>query len=63
MRGSEPSIELTDYRDGGRAEVRLYTVRGGGHVIPNRHRGPAIMGSTTQEIDAPRVIADFFGLV
>ncbi len=61
--GSEPTIEVTDYREPGRPEVRLYTVRGGGHVIPSPHRALAVMGHSTRELVAADVIGEFFGLV
>lgn len=61
--GSEPTIEVTDYREEGRAEVRLYTIIGGGHVIPSPHRPPIIMGHVTDELVVADVIAEFFGLV
>jgi polyhydroxybutyrate depolymerase len=59
---SEPTVELTDYRQSGLPEVRLYTVHGGGHVIPSPHRAPVIMGHSTRELVAADVIAEFFGL-
>jgi len=62
LTGSDPTVELTDYRETGRPEVRLYTVRGGGHVIPSPHRAPVVMGHSTQELVAADVIGDFFGL-
>jgi polyhydroxybutyrate depolymerase len=61
--GSEPTIEVTDYRETGLPEVRLYTVRGGGHVIPSPHRAPVVMGHSTRELVAADVIGEFFGLV
>jgi len=60
--GSEPTVELTEYREGGLPEVRLYTVRGGGHVIPSPHRAPVMMGHSTRELVAADVIGEFFGL-
>ena len=60
--GGEPTVEFTDYRESGRPEVRLYTIVGGGHVIPAPHRTPPPMGHNTKELVATDVIADFFGL-
>jgi polyhydroxybutyrate depolymerase len=60
--GTAPSIELTAFRESARPEVRLYTIIGGGHVIPGPHRPPAVMGHATRELVATDVIADFFGL-
>ena len=60
--GSDPTVELTDYRESGRPEVRLYTIAGGGHVVPGPHRSPPPMGHNTKELVATDVIADFFGL-
>jgi polyhydroxybutyrate depolymerase len=61
--GSDPTVEVTDYREGRLPAVRLYTVRGGGHVIPSPHRAPVMMGHSTREIVAADVMAEFFGLV
>jgi polyhydroxybutyrate depolymerase len=63
LTGSESMVELTDYRESGLPEVRLYTVRGGGHVIPSPHRAPVVMGHSTRELVAADVIGEFFGLV
>jgi polyhydroxybutyrate depolymerase len=59
---SEPTVELTAYRESGHPEVRLYTVHGGGHVIPGPHRAPVVMGHSTRELVAAEVIGEFFGL-
>jgi len=41
--------------------VILYTVLGGGHVVPNRYyRYPQNVGRMTDDLDAPAVIWDFF---
>ena len=47
---------------GPRAAVALYTVRGGGHTWPGgRQYLPKFMvGHTSQDINATRVIWDFF---
>ena len=60
--GADPTIELTESRQSGSPEVRLYTIEGGGHVIPAPHRSPPTMGHNTTELVATDVIADFFGL-
>jgi polyhydroxybutyrate depolymerase len=55
-------IERTDYRQAGHAPVTLYTVRGGGHVIPGPGKAPRIMGRTTRRLVAADAIEEFFGL-
>ena len=47
--------------EGAHADVVLYTVAGGGHTWPGGHPLPAfITGPTTDDIDATRVIWEFF---
>jgi polyhydroxybutyrate depolymerase len=60
--GAAPTIELTEFSETGRPEVRLYTILGGGHVIPGPHRPPPAMGHATRDLVATDVIAEFFGL-
>jgi polyhydroxybutyrate depolymerase len=44
--------------------VILYTVHGGGHVVPQPYyRYPSIVGVMTEDLDAPAVIWDFFSKV
>jgi polyhydroxybutyrate depolymerase len=47
---------------GGRegAEVRLYTVEGGGHTWPSGARRPRHFGRTSRDIDATELIWRFF---
>jgi polyhydroxybutyrate depolymerase len=46
---------------GGRADVDFYTIAGGGHTWPGGEPIPAwIAGRTTRDIDATRVMWDFF---
>lgn len=56
-------IRHAAFREPGRAPVDLYTVVGGGHVIPGPTSAPRIMGRTTKALDAPAVIGRFFGLL
>lgn len=43
------------------AEVILYTVTGGGHTWPGGKKMPAfIVGKTTQDVDATRLMWTFF---
>jgi polyhydroxybutyrate depolymerase len=55
-------IERTDYRQAGHAPVTLYTIRGGGHVIPGPGKAPRIMGRATRRLVAAEAIGEFFGL-
>lgn len=42
--------------------VALYTVNGGGHVVPNPvRRGPRILGRSTRDIDAGELVATTLG--
>jgi polyhydroxybutyrate depolymerase len=41
----------------------LYSVRRGGHVIPQPHgRSPRLLGRKTTALDAPKAACEFFGL-
>lgn len=55
-------VECTDYRQDGHPLVTLYTIHGGGHVIPGPRRAPRIMGRTTRRVVAAEAIGEFFGL-
>lgn len=47
----------------GKAVVELYTIHGGGHVIPQpKFRFPRLMGKTTSNFNAPREAVKFFDL-
>ncbi|POH56985.1 alpha/beta hydrolase family esterase [Arthrobacter glacialis] len=55
------AVTLTRYEQPGLASVALYTVCGGGHVVPNRQRKAVIVaGRTTQDISAVAALAEFF---
>lgn len=55
-------IERTDYHAEARPPVRLYTVHGGGHVVPGDKKAPRIMGRTSRQLRTVDEIALFFGL-
>ncbi len=59
----ETTVERRTYGgcDGG-SEVVLYAVLGGGHTWPGSQTqfSEAVVGRTSQDIDASAVIADFF---
>lgn len=47
----------------GQPVVELYTIHGGGHVIPQLNfRFPRLMGKTASNFDAPGQAVSFFGL-
>lgn len=47
----------------GQALVELYTIYGGGHVIPQPNfRFPRLMGKTSKSFDVPKQAVSFFGL-
>ncbi|MEU8825754.1 hypothetical protein [Streptomyces sp. NPDC048636] len=51
-------VDVTSYQQENRPPVTLYTVHGGGHVIPNpTRRGWRILGRTTRDIDAGALVA------
>ena len=55
------SVILTRYEHAGIPPVALYTVVGGGHVVPNRHRKAIfIAGRTTQDISVAEALTAFF---
>jgi polyhydroxybutyrate depolymerase len=56
------TVERTDYRQDGHAPVTLFTIHGGGHVVPGPRRAPRIMGRSTDQLVAADAIAAFFGL-
>ncbi|WP_245887222.1 alpha/beta hydrolase family esterase [Umezawaea tangerina] len=56
------TVERTDYRQDGRSPVALYTVHGGGHVIPNPKKAVRIMGRSTRNLVAADALGEFFGL-
>lgn len=57
------SIEVTSWQELGKPRIKLYSVIGGGHVIPQqKFVFPRIMGKTTKKLDSPLEAAVFFGL-
>lgn len=55
------SVTLTSYEQAGRDPVKLYTVVGGGHVVPNRHKKPIfVLGRSTQDISAIDALVEAF---
>lgn len=58
--GKRRSVVLKEYGAGSSTPVRLYTVKGGGHVVPTSgYRSPRIMGRSSRIFDAPIVAAEF----
>lgn len=54
-------VSATSFQQTGRSPVTLYTVEGGGHVVPNPHaKAIFVLGRTTQDISAAGAVADFF---
>jgi polyhydroxybutyrate depolymerase len=55
------SVERRDYpRCTGGAAVQLYVIKGGGHTWPPRSPQVVAGGQATGNLDATRVIVDFF---
>lgn len=54
-------VVATRYEQAGHLPVVLYTVVGGGHVVPNPHKKAFfLLGRTTRDIDAADAVAEFF---
>jgi polyhydroxybutyrate depolymerase len=57
------SIETLTWEENGRPYCYHWSVRGGGHVIPQQaYRFPRLLGRTTSAMNAPREAIHFFGL-
>ncbi|WNV86349.1 PHB depolymerase family esterase [Umezawaea sp. Da 62-37] len=56
------AVERTDYRQDGKSPVTLYTVHGGGHVIPNPRKAIRVMGRSTRNLVAADALGGFFGI-
>jgi polyhydroxybutyrate depolymerase len=55
------SVETLTWHANGEPSSRLYTVRGGGHVIPQQaYHFPRLLGRTTSVLNAPREAIRFF---
>ncbi len=55
------SVESLTWHSNGQPACCLYTVRGGGHVIPQQSfRFPRLLGRTTSVLNAPREALSFF---
>jgi polyhydroxybutyrate depolymerase len=55
------SIEVRNWSEPGKPPVRAYTIKGGGHVIPNPVKAaPFIYGRTEKSLDSARAIWEFF---
>lgn len=54
-------VKLDQWQAEGRAEVALYSLIGGGHLIPQAvFRAPRLLGPTLSGFDGPQAIWDFF---
>jgi polyhydroxybutyrate depolymerase len=60
--GDRTSVERTDHRQDGRPPVTLYTIHGGGHVVPGPGRPPFIMGRVTRSLVAAHALGEAFGI-
>ena len=55
------SVDLESWTAPDKPAVLVYTINGGGHVVPQPYfRFPASVGAMTQDLDAPSVIWEFF---
>lgn len=55
-------VVVTTWRQEGRAEVQLWSLKGVGHVVPAPKQLPPSLGAGTDQVVAAEVIAGFFGL-
>jgi polyhydroxybutyrate depolymerase len=54
-------VETLTWNTDGRASFCLYTVRGGGHIVPQQtYRFPRLLGKTSSALNAPREAIRFF---
>lgn len=59
----DTSVQQLTWLLHGKPNVVLYTVEGGGHVIPQpEYRFPRMYGRTTGDLNFPVAVVDFFGL-
>ena len=62
-RADHTSVDKKSWVHEGITRVELYTVNGGGHVVPQpAAKFPRFMGSITGDLDAPRAAVRFFKL-
>jgi polyhydroxybutyrate depolymerase len=61
--GDATNVDVHTWQRDGQARVMLYTVHGGGHVVPQpSFRYPRLLGPTTSALDMPVEVVRFFGL-
>ena len=60
--GDRTTVERTDFRQDGRPPVTLYTIHGGGHVVPGPGRPLFIMGRSTRSLVAAEALGEAFGI-
>jgi polyhydroxybutyrate depolymerase len=54
-------VERVAWTKPGNAPVILYTIHGGGHLVPQPHyQYPRVVGRMTRDLNAPEVIWEFF---
>lgn len=59
-RSRRTSVVRTEYGRPDKQPVTLYTVAGGGHVVPGPTAFPRLMGHTSRDLDTATTVADFF---
>jgi len=62
LKEADPTwVERTAWTTPGKPPVILYTIHGGGHVVPQPYyRYPRVVGRMTEDLNAPDVIWEFF---
>lgn len=57
-------VKVQSWRLLGRAFIELYSIKNGGHVIPQPfYRFPRIMGKTSANFNAPEKAIEFFNII
>ncbi|MEK7722769.1 MAG: alpha/beta fold hydrolase [Acidobacteriota bacterium] len=58
------SVQKTSYQSPNKSEVVLYTIEGGGHVVPQpTYENSRMLGKTTKSLNAPAEIWNFFSTI
>ncbi|MDB5850300.1 MAG: polyhydroxybutyrate depolymerase [Rhodoferax sp.] len=61
--GDATRVVRDTWSGGGVPRVQLYSVHGGGHVVPHpQGRMPRLLGPNSSALDTPAVVCGFFGL-
>jgi polyhydroxybutyrate depolymerase len=63
-RGHELTVTVEEYRETGKYPVKLVSIEGGGHVVPNPNKkAPFLFGKTATHVNSAKLLWDFFSFV